>query len=185
MDNWLPVIATLSGAIVAGAISLLVHWLSNRHSMQHTKLVLAEERARWAIEKRLENLLHFNGTMESLMDATVQFRVQQAWEATAKQEPEVSIPDWVWSYDKARGGFEEQFSKVSRELLLLEEDIQSEFDRLNISWVRWIGAAKTTDASVQALVGLEEDIQNFRRWLAKRYRTQFEDRFRGADHAAA
>jgi len=183
VNNWLPVIATLSGAIVAGVISLLVHWISNRHAMQHTKLVLAEERARWAIERRLERLQAFYGTIEKLLDATVQFRVQQVWQGIAQKEPGATIPEWVPSYDTARGDFEDQLSNVSRELLLLDEAIQSEYDREDISWVRWISVAIDTDNGVTALVDLEDAIRRFRLWVAKRYRTQFEERLKGADHA--
>ena len=67
MDSWIPVIGTLSGAIVAGGISVLVHWMSNRHATENTKLILAEERAKWASEKRLERLQAFYGEVEKLL----------------------------------------------------------------------------------------------------------------------
>lgn len=182
MNNWLPVIATLSGAIVAGAISVLVHWLSNRHSLRHTKILLAEERAKWAIEKRLDRLQNFFGTLEKLFKATSEFRIQQAWEATAKSDPTTKIPKWVASYDKARGGFEDMLTEIARELLLLDEEVQLEYEKADISWFRWM-KSKTENESAETLYKMEADIQQFRKWVAKRYRTQFEDRFKGADHA--
>jgi len=180
LDHWLPVIATLSGAIVAGTISLLVHWLSNRHATHHTKLVLAEERARWAIERRLDRLQNFYGTVEKLLDATIKFRVQQAWQATSK-EYGATPPDWVLSYDDARGGFEDQLGNTASEMSLLDEDIQAEFKRLDITWLRWL-LRKADDDGAKALVGLEDDIRKFQNWLSQRYRRAFEDRVKGADH---
>ncbi len=94
INAWLPVIATLSGAVVAGTISVLVSWLSNKNAMQHTRLMLSEDRARWAAEKRLDNLRQMFGAVERLLNATQQFRIQQAWSATEEKEG-TKPPNWV------------------------------------------------------------------------------------------
>jgi len=66
--------------------------------------------------------------------------------------------------------------------LFQDEGVRTEFEKRNIKWVRWM-LSKTTDEGVQILMDLEDDIQKFKEWLAKRYRDQFEDRYRGLDHA--
>jgi hypothetical protein len=182
MNSWIPVVGTLLGATIAGVISILLSWLSNRRAAQNTKLLLSEERAKWAVEKRLERLENFYSVVEKLLDVTIQFRVQQAWHTSAEKEPGLEPPEWVASYDNARGDWEEQLSVVARALLFQDEIVQAEFEKSNIKWLRWLGS-KTTDEGVQALVGMEEDIQKFIKWIAKRYREQFEDRYRGTDHA--
>jgi len=141
---------------------------------------LAEDRAKWAIEKRLERLKNFYSAVEKLLDVTIQFRVQQAWQASAKEEPGLEPPDWVLSYDTARGGWEDQLGVVARELLFQDEEVQAEYEKSNIKWLRWLGS-KTTRDGVQALAGMEDDVQKFNKWIAKRYREQFEDRYRGVD----
>jgi type II secretory pathway component PulJ len=182
MNNWIPVIGTLLGAIVAGSISVILSFLSNRHATQNTKLVLAEERARWAIEKRLQRLQTFHGIIEKLANATSQFRIQQAWQASYEKEPGLKPPKFVGSYEKARGEWEKQLGEVHRELLMQDEEVQSQFKQSNITWLRWL-ASKSIDEGVETLFSMEDDIQAFTMWLAKRYRSQFEGRYRGADHA--
>jgi hypothetical protein len=182
VNNWIPVIGTLLGATIAGVISIVLSWLSNRRTEKNTKLLLAEERAKWAVEKRLERLQVFYSAIEKLQDVTSQFRVQQVWHALIQKEEEVEAPRWVQSYDKARGEWEDQFGVVTRNLLFQDEGVRTEFEKRNIKWVRWM-LSKTTDEGVQILMDLEDDIQKFKEWLAKRYRDQFEDRYRGLDHA--
>ena len=93
----------------------------------------------------------------------------------------IEPPRWVLSYEDARGGFENQLFNASKELSLLEEDIQIAFEKANITSLRWL-VSKATDDGVQALVELERDIGKFQKWLAQRYRKAFEDRLKGTDH---
>jgi hypothetical protein len=119
MNEWLPVVGTLSGAIVAGIISILVSWRSNRNAMLHTKLTLAEDRARWAVERRLESLQQFYRTIEQLLDATEQIRIQEVWTLGLKEEG-IPIPDWVLSPGDARERFETAVRASSSQTLFLD-----------------------------------------------------------------
>jgi hypothetical protein len=179
MNNWLPVIATLSGAIVAGLISLFLHWLANKHSAQHTRLVLAEERARWATERRLADLKDFFGAIEKLMEATQQFRIQQAWAAV--EEKEGTKPhSWVPSYNDARGGFENALHAAVLHSFLLEAEVEADFRDAKIIEIDWL-VAKTADDAVLALCAVEQNIDKFRRRISKRYQSVFDERRKGLD----
>lgn len=181
MTNWLPVVATLSGAVVAGAISLLVTWLSNRHAIQTAKLTLSEDRARWATEKRLEQLRAFYRGVEDLLEATQHLRIQQAWEASEAQDS-IKAPKWVLSSADAREGFERALHKMFLESCLLEREIEDQFGKVRAHQRKWL-LAKTTGDGVHALTAMEQELVTFRKGVAERYRLAFEERRKGADIA--
>jgi hypothetical protein len=178
MQAWLPVIATLAGAAVAGAISIILAHLANRHSVRILKLNMGEERAAWAAERRLERVQRFYGSIEMLIVAATNFRIQQAWDANPL--PDGYLPPWVQSYNEARGSLEDAFSRTSSEISLLDDDIRSEYMEAKRKYFDWF-VAKTKESSVQALLALENDLAKFKDALAIRYRQIFDARKAGTD----
>ncbi len=95
MGDWLAVVGTLAGALVAGGISFVLLWSSNKHAPQIVKINLAEERARWAAERQLERIQIFYETIEKLIASVEQFRIQQAWASTIAGSESEKAPSWV------------------------------------------------------------------------------------------
>ncbi|HEY5336795.1 MAG TPA: hypothetical protein VIJ85_01205 [Rhizomicrobium sp.] len=178
MQMWLPVLATLAGAAVTGAIAIILARLANKHAIRVAKLHMNEERARWAAERWLERLQKFYGTVESLITAAENFRIQQAWDANPL--PDGYVPPWILSYNDARGGLEDALARAGSEISLLDDDIRAEYVAAQKKYHEWF-MAKTKDASVQALAALEGDLIKFKDSLAARYRQVFDARRSGAD----
>ena len=176
-SNWLPVVGTLGGAIVAGGISFILHWSSNRHARVTLDQRLSEERARWAVEYELEQLRLFYGTTEKLISAAENFRLQQAW---ARREP--PAPDWILPYVAARGEIEDAILIARSEALLLNEEIQSEFQTALKGHQDWF-LSRDENQAVDNLLRLEKDLQTFKKYLAAYFRKVFYQRKRGIDVA--
>jgi hypothetical protein len=173
MQQWLPVIATLAGAIVAGVISFVLHIQSNKHANYLAKLHLSEERARWATEHTLERIQKFYGTIDRLLFATGQFRIQQAWEADPiGDEPP---PKWVLSYNDARGNFEDELHNTKNEISLLDEEVQKRFNFSNECYMKWF-LSKNKNQNVEELVALENHLHEYKTWLSAQYRAIFSSR---------
>jgi hypothetical protein len=179
MENWVPVIATLAGTVLGGGISLLIASLSNRRSLQHDKLAFAEERARWATERHLDQLRNFYGHVERLFDATQRFRIQQAWENT-KEKDGIDPPGWVASYSDARQGFEDALHQTYLECCLLDSDIERDFECLRKRQLQWLCSMTREEAAI-TLHTMEDDLMNFRKSIADRYRVAFDRRRAGTD----
>jgi len=176
-NDWLPVLATLSGAIVAGAISVIIHWLSNKHAKDTLGIQLSEERARWAVEYELERIQKFYATAENLLDAIIAMRIQQAWELDSDPPPE-----WVLSYNDARGGAERSLDSSRSEVLLLSENVQNRYNSAVKKYDDWF-MAKDRAEGVKHLQFLEKDLAEFIDFLAKYYREIFNQRRTGSDVA--
>lgn len=187
MNEWLPIVGTLSGAAIAGAISFLLHWSANRHTRATQKLTLASEAAKWAAERELEGMRRFYGTVEKLYEAVGNFRRQQAWAnlLESKEEDylgpeEVKTPDWIPSHNDARGALEEALYAANSEKIFLDSKIQAEYDKA-IKPYQQIFMAMNTAETLQALAELNDSLFEFRRLVADHYRTIFENRKTGAD----
>ncbi|MBS0473276.1 MAG: hypothetical protein JSR60_19555 [Proteobacteria bacterium] len=180
MNSWLPIFATLSGAIVAGAISLLVNWLSNRNALQHARLHLAEDRARWATEKQLSQLEDYYAEIDRLYEATHNFRIQQAWEATCREDEATKMPDWVLPYDRARSGLEEGLDRLYLKSSLLDDEIQEQFKAVREYQLKWFKSSMSHEAA-EVLMEMEREIAKFRERISRRYREIFRNRRNGSD----
>jgi len=121
MADWLPVVGTLAGAVVAGGLSIVLHNASNKHAARILDKNLSEERARWAVEYELDQIQKFYGTIERLLDAASAFRIQQAWGRT-----DDSPPSWVLSERDACEAVENARRSAHLEALLLNDDVISE-----------------------------------------------------------
>jgi hypothetical protein len=175
MDNWLPVAGTLAGAIVAASISFILHWMSNKHTQQIQQVSLSEERARWAVEHELARIQKFYGTIEKLSDAVQDIRIQQAWAGK-----DGSSPNWVLSAKSAREAFENALNSAYLEVLLLDSDMQAEYEKAHSKYNDWL-LAETNEEGVTKLLQMGNDLANFRNSLGERYRKVFNDRKVGAD----
>ncbi len=147
--------------------------------MQHTKLALAEERAKWAIELRLSSLQKFYSAIEKLFDATEKFRMQQAWVAIGGDDKD-DPPKWVLPPREARGGFEEAIWSAFSQTLFLEKDVQEKFAMVREHHLKW-SIAPTYKEGVDQLMNLERDLKALLAWIGERYRESFENRRMGRD----
>ena len=179
MQAWLAVIGTLAGAVVAGVISIVLMILSNKHALKVAKLKLAEDRAQWAAERQLEQLRGFYGNLERLVGAVEQFRIQQAWDADLFGDG-VPAPDWVPTYNTARGEFEDALRATGTQTSLLDEGVQAEYERVRGHYLKWL-CSKTKEAGVNEILDMEKDLHAFRRWLAKCHQDIFDKRRSGRD----
>ena len=181
MGDWLAVVGTLAGALVAGGISFVLLWSSNKHAQQIVKINLAEERARWAAERQLERIQIFYGSIEKLIASVQQFRIQQAWESSIAESKHEKAPSWVLSYDVAKEGIEDALNFTYSEILLLDEDIQSKYNQAVTHYHRGWHFAKDKQAQVQHIMELEKELIVFKELLAARYRKVFDARRTGSD----
>jgi len=179
MEAWLTLIATLAGALVAGGISALLQSISNKHALATARMNFAEERARWATERQLDRIQKFHGTIEKLMVAAVQLRIQQAWSSRFATDI-TPAPKWVLSYDDARGGYEAALDNANSEMSLMDEDIQLDFLQATHRYFNWT-ISKTEGEGVQELVEMERELLIFKKGLAQRYRKVFDARRTGLD----
>lgn len=179
MDAWLPVIATLSGALVAGIIAVFVQWLANKHERNHTIILLGEERARWATERYLDRLQIFFAAIESLAEAAGGFRLHNAW-AIRTSEDGLEPPKWVPSYDEARSKLDDSLHEARMQVFLLDENTISEFNAAIKNYTAW-QCARYRDEGVEHLFQLEKDLAEFRNWLSLQYRKSFDRRKSGLD----
>lgn len=179
MQAWLPIIGTLAGAVVAGAISVALMILSNRHSLRIAKLNFQEDRAKWAAERQLDRLQKFHSSLQRLVTAVEQFRIQQAWAADPLEDG-TPAPKWVHSYDAARGEFEEAIRAINTDIALLDENVQAEYKRVRKHQFDWF-CSKSEKEGVGVLCSMEQDLLKFRESLAQRHRNVFDSRRLGAD----
>ena len=179
MNEWLPIVGTLAGATVGGAISFLLHWSANRHSRSVLKLNLANEAAKWAVERELEGIRRFYATVEKLSEATGKFRQQQAWEKLFGGSDD-KPPSWMLSYADARGGLENALQAANSEKIFLDAKIQSEYDKAIKPYDDWFGATNQEE-SLECLIELEDSVHKFKKEVAIHFRGIFENRKSGAD----
>ena len=178
MMDWLPVIGTLLGAIVAGGIAIILHIASNRNSRILLSMQLEEERARWAAEHELDRIRHFYRTIEQLMEAAEIFRIQQAW--STHDRP--TIPSWVPSEGEARDKIGDALRSSYSEISLLSADIQFAFRQSLENHRQWY-LAKTREEGLEHLLQLEHDLDALKTRLGERYREVFDSRTSGSDIA--
>jgi hypothetical protein len=176
MQDWLPVVGTLAGAIVAGGISFILHSASNRHAIRVLKTNLSEDRARWAAEHELNRIQKFYGTIEQLIEAVLNFRIRSVWDARDGK----TAPRWVLSKEDAREGIETALQSAYSEISLLSVDIQAEFKKSTEHYRKWY-LADTSEEGMEHLLHLERDLATFKRSLGERYREVFDARKSGSD----
>jgi hypothetical protein len=180
MNPWLPVIATLSGAIVAGTISILVALISNRFAKWNADIALREERAKWAVERRLQGLESLYASLERVEDAAQKHRIARAWKWTQSEEPDLKIPEWVSDENDARAQYEDAVGDAISKTLLMDEELVKEFEKARENYWKWFGSRDHSEG-VNALLSLEGDLGNFRRAVAQQYRATFHGRRIGTD----
>ena len=153
--------------------------ISNRNSYRISELARTEDRAKWGAERELEQLRSFYSSLERLVSALEQFRIQQAWDADLFGDG-MQAPVWVPNYNDARHEFEFALHATNIEVALLAEPIQTEYECVKAYYLKWL-CAKTKAIGVNELAAMEEALGKFRNFVAKHQRNVFDERRRGMD----
>ncbi|WP_321490429.1 hypothetical protein [uncultured Hyphomonas sp.] len=175
-DTWVPLLAGLLGALFGGAISIVVQWLSAQYQSKAQQQAWAEERSRWAAERRLDDFREIFDRTEVLMGAVVQFRIRKAHERRAAESGR-DIPPHVVSPEEARSAFEEALSAIQRSILLLDEPFMEWSKKFSTFYFDWF-VALSQDEGLEILQSFESSIEEFRLFVASEYKKAKADRAR-------
>ena len=179
MFEWLPVIATLLGAALAGFISIIVQLIANRHARQNHLDDLSEERARWAAEHELQKIQSLYAAIENLADAVQWFRIAEAWDLTSSSS-DIARPDWAPDSGDAQLAMDKSWQAVSYELPFLDDTFREKFEAAT-TYRREYNRAELNEERIEALQELERSLYSFKRELGVRYRHIVETRRAGED----
>jgi gas vesicle protein len=174
------VVGTLAGALIGGGVSLLTQRMTARYARETQIRNMAEERARWAAETILSELKRLYGQVADLLDATEEFRIHQAratyipedtdeWKATSQAE-----------YNSMRGRWELALTALLDDILIFDNEIYETFREALRPRQQWF-IAKTREEGLQHLLALEQNLKDFSRQIAERYKQVFSDRRKGKD----
>jgi hypothetical protein len=181
LDSLIPVLGTLAGALIGGGVSVLTQRFTARYTREIQLKNMAEERARWAAETKLRELKKLYGQVADFLDATGELRRTQARKLYLSEDTEVSKTTLNNEYDAARGQWEPALTSLLDDTLLFDIDIHDMFViamKLRQDWF----LAKTSEEGLKHLLALEENLKEFSRKIAERYRDVFSDRQGGKDN---
>lgn len=183
METWIPIIATLLGTLIGGSISLFAQKISASQQASALEKQLTEQRAQWAIERKMIQFEELFEKIEEFSEATMWLRVRKARERNLTEHA-IPIPDWVPDANPARTAFEETLWALKKQIMLTHENLSSVKDSLDTKYRDWM-LSEDEDANIKALQGLENEIGIIRNRIVELYQVTFEDRKNGQDLAPA
>jgi hypothetical protein len=184
LDTLIPVLGTLAGALIGGGVSLLTQRLTARYTREIQIKNMAEERARWAAETKLRELKKLYGQVAGFLDATGELRRTQARKLYLNEDSEVSQTTLQNEYDAAREHWEPSLTVLLDDTLIFDIEIHNMFTEAMRPREQWF-LAKTSKEGLKHLLTLEENLRDFSRKVAERYRDVFSDRQDGKDNPLA
>ncbi len=143
------------------------------------QVALKEERAKWAVERRLAALQKLYGNLGRLEEAVEKLRVQQAWQHS-KELKIKTPPPHVLPFEVAYDNWEKVLGEVISETLFNEEWIITAFDKAREPSFTWF-VESDVEKSLAALNQHRADLAALRELIASKYRELFEERRRGLD----
>jgi hypothetical protein len=181
LDSLIPVLGTLTGALIGGGVSVLTQRFTARYMREIQLKNMAEERARWAAETKLRELKKLYGQVAGFLDATGVLRRTQARRLYLSEDSEVSTITLNNEYDAARGQWEPALASLLDDTLIFDIEIHDMFIAAMQPRQEWF-FAKTSEEGLKHLLTLEENLKNFSRQIAERYRDVFLHRQDGKDN---
>lgn len=166
-QDWIPVFAAFGGAIIGGAVSAMVQWLSSRHQRETERLRWRDENRRWMSEHELTEYRELFNYVEQLSDAVSQMRIRIAREKHAAHQ--------FVTAEQARTDFEEKIWTTKRSLMLMDDETNAWLKKFNQCYQNWYVAPNQNEA-IEALMVFESTIDDFRAYTAKRYKAALSER---------
>ncbi len=176
LGSLIPVLGTLLGAMIGGGLSLLAQRASARYSRGTQALNIAEERARWAAERRLDELKRLYSRVAEFQDATEEFRIHQARTLHNLTNPK----ERKEQYDSTRGRWELSLRALHDDVLIFDRRLYDAFREALQPRQQWF-ICKTAEEGLDHLQALEHNLVGYRRQIAEEYRRVFLARETGTD----
>lgn len=171
LTSWIPIVGTLLGTIIGGAISFLAQKLAARYAREIQTRNMAEERARWVVEKQLVEMKSLYKQLADFIDVTAEFRIHKAREVLVASS-EISASRDSEEYNLKRERWENTLKMVLADILMFDVELHEKFKQVLRPRTDWF-MAKDGKEALDCLIKLEENLQRFAEDLAGRYREVF------------
>jgi gas vesicle protein len=181
LDSVIPVVGTLAGALIGGGVALLTQRMTARYARESQIRNMAEERARWAAEKKLGELKKLYGQVVNFLDATAELRMSQARVVYITEDTKESVGKLKAAYNSARNRWEPGLNELLDDILIFDMEIYETFREVLQPRQEWF-FAKTEKEGIKHLLTLEQNLRDFSGQIAERYRQVFLDRKKGTDN---
>jgi len=175
-SQFIPILGTLIGVLLGGMISIITTRYAGKNQKDIAIQNLAEARAIWAAERKIDKLNSLYGAVEQLSDHAMEYRIRKAHESHNPND----IPNWVKSAYDARNDIENSIANAQNQAYLLDEDIVATFEA---ALEPWKDAFLEIDSKkvLEHLMKFESALFKLKRSIAATARSTFENRQAGSD----
>ena len=172
----IPILGTLIGVLIGGGISLLTARYVSQNQRAIAAQNLAETRAIWAAERKIDKLNALYGAIEKLSDNAQEYRIRKAHETFNPED----IPKWVKPAYDARNDIENSISEAQNQAYLLDEEVIDTFEKTLKAWRDAFLQIESKDM-LESLMTFESSLFSLKRDVADKVRNTFTKRLTGAD----